>query len=119
MTQLSTHFTRAEFACHCGCGAAQVNPELIALLEQIRLAVDEPIHVLSGVRCVFHNAKVGGKAHSQHLLGNAADIFVDGLSPKQLHALIEQQFDTGGLGLYPTFVHIDVRSGDKARWSGK
>jgi uncharacterized protein YcbK (DUF882 family) len=118
MNQLTVHFNRAEFTCHCGCGASNVNMKLVELLEQIRLTVDEPIHVLSGVRCERHNHHVGGARHSQHILGNAADIYIDGLTPKQLRELIEQKFDVGGLGLYPTFVHIDVRK-DKARWSGK
>jgi uncharacterized protein YcbK (DUF882 family) len=119
MSQLTAHFNRAEFTCHCGCGASNINIKLVELLEKIRLAVNEPIHVLSGVRCEFHNHKVGGARHSQHVLGNAADIFVDGLSPKKLHAFIENNFEVNGMGLYPTFVHVDIRTGDKVRWSGK
>lgn len=118
MSQLSTHFNRAEFTCHCGCGASNINMALVELLEQIRVAVDEPIHVLSGVRCEHHNHHVGGARHSQHVLGNAADIFVDGLTPKLLLKFIEQKFEVGGMGLYPTFVHVDVRK-EKARWTGK
>ena len=36
MNQLTAHFTRAEFTCHCGCGASNINMKLVELLEQIR-----------------------------------------------------------------------------------
>ena len=117
MGDLSQHFDSEEFACHCGCGAKTVNPTLIYLLEEIRARIGKPIHILSGVRCKKHNADVGGAPYSQHLLGNAADIQVKGLSSGQLHDIIENHFIVGGMGLYNTFVHIDVRT-LKARWHG-
>ena len=114
MTQLSEHFDSKEFACHC-CGLEGVSDELIDLLEDIRAAVDEPIHVLSGRRCEAHNRACGGKEHSQHLLGEAADIKCS-LTPKELGKLIERRFNPPGMGVYATFVHVDVRKGPRARW---
>jgi uncharacterized protein YcbK (DUF882 family) len=63
---------------------------------------------------------VGGGSNSQHLYAKAADIVVKGYTPKQVHAKIEEltkagKMTQGGLGLYKTFVHYDIRS-TKARW---
>jgi uncharacterized protein YcbK (DUF882 family) len=115
MTQLSDHFKSSEFACKCGCGEYKVNPELIDLLEDIR-AVTGPVMITSGRRCEAHNRACGGKEHSQHLLGNAADIHVNNHTPKELAALIERRFNPKGMGVYSTFVHVDVRPGARARW---
>lgn len=117
MGDLSEHFSKAEFRCHCGCGADSVSSDLVLALESLRQILNEPIHVLSGVRCQFHNAKVGGVKNSQHLEGTAADIYIDSLSPKHLADYIENHTHIvfGGLGIYPTFIHVDVRQG-KARW---
>lgn len=115
VTQLSTHFKSSEFACKC-CGLSDVNPALITMLEDIRTMVNKAVHINSGRRCEAHNKECGGKPHSQHLLGNAADIHVDGLTPKQLASVIEAQIHPAGMGVYQTFVHVDVRPGPRARW---
>jgi uncharacterized protein YcbK (DUF882 family) len=55
-----------------------------------------------------------------HVKGKAADIVVQGYTPTQLAAVIfklieEKKIRQGGVGIYPTFVHYDIR-GTKARW---
>lgn len=119
MGDLSEHFSRAEFACHCKCGFNDVDLHLVGLLDALRNILNEPIHVLSGCRCEKHNDKCGGVKNSQHKLGKAADIRVDGLSPRKLAEFIEKEtcLVFGGIGIYSTFVHVDVRQG-KARWHG-
>jgi uncharacterized protein YcbK (DUF882 family) len=117
MSKLSPHFDRSEFACKCGCGADKVNPALIDLLERVRKQTGA-VTILSGVRCKAHNKKVGGVQGSQHVLGNAADIKVGGFTPKDLYNLLNNCFSVDGMGLYPTFVHVDMR-GSRARWVGK
>jgi len=74
----------------------------------------------SGYRTYNHNKAVGGAKRSQHLTASAADINAQDYTPKQLHMIIELLIDEGkmkqgGLGLYNTFVHYDIR-GIKARW---
>ncbi|MCF8008053.1 MAG: DUF882 domain-containing protein [Methylovulum sp.] len=113
---LSEHFHKSEFACHCGCGVADVDINLVDLLELIRRQLDTPIYVLSGVRCLKHNRNVKGALNSQHLIGKAADIHVPNMSTKKLYDFIDKKFNVGGMGLYPSFIHIDIRSGH-ARWS--
>lgn len=114
--KVSEHFSAVEFACKCGCGASKVSEGLLDLLEDIRAAVNEPVYITSGRRCEAHNRACGGKEHSQHLLGKAADIRVSSLSPKELASLIEKRFNPKGMGTYSTFVHVDVREGPRARW---
>lgn len=44
------------------------------VLDPLREAWGAPLYVNSGFRCPELNKAVGGSAHSQHLLGEAADI---------------------------------------------
>lgn len=115
---LSLHFTDQEFACHC-CGKLpehDMNPALLELLENARSAFKQPIVIMSGYRCPKHNAEVGGAKHSQHMLGNAADIRVHNVSPADVHNHFSKWHE-GGLGRYDTFTHVDVR-GTRVRWDG-
>ncbi len=120
MGDLSANFSRHEFACHCGCGADSVSSDLVTALQLVRDALNKPISITSGVRCVKHNIKVRGKPRSYHLIGKAADISVAGISPAELYDFIDANADVfgiGGIGLYTKqgFVHVDVRSGNKWR----
>lgn len=116
MGNLSKHFSDTEFACKCGCGFKSVSPKLLARLEVIREEFGAPVIINSGCRCAKHNAKVGGAAASQHLLGTAADITVKGVGLNRVWAFINDRWpNSGGLGRYNTFNHIDVRP-NLARW---
>ena len=114
--KLSEHFSSNEFACRCGCGACEVSPELVTVLEDARAHFNAPLTIVSGRRCIAHNAKVGGAKSSQHLLGTAADIQVKGVQPAVVAGYLEGK-DPGryGVGRYTTFTHIDVRPGP-SRW---
>ena len=95
--------------------------ELAKNLQVIRDEIGKSIHVNSGYRSPSYNKKIGGATRSQHLLGNAADLRVNGMKPSELHKVIlrlikEKKISEGGVGLYRTFVHYDIR-GTKARWS--
>lgn len=122
--KLTQNFSLSEFACRDGSpvpGELLDNVELLAKnLQVLRDYLGEPIHVNSGYRTPAYNAKVGGKPKSKHLTAEAADITVKSKSPRQLVAIIEKliaqgKLRFGGIGLYPGFVHVDVRKG-KARW---
>lgn len=96
--------------------------ELARNLEVIRAFYNKPIKVNSGYRSPAHNKKVKGSPRSQHLLGKAADLRIDGITPKELaqgiKVLIENgKISEGGIGIYDTFTHYDIR-GTKARWNG-
>lgn len=121
MGDLSKHFNQAEFACRCGCGfglgPTDVNPELVTKLEQIRAHFGQPVTINSGCRCSKHNKAVGGAAHSQHLLGNAADIMIRDVAPKVVFDYVTATYKTGGAGSYRLFTHVDVRE-TRSVWHG-
>lgn len=123
MGDLSPHFSRSEFRCK-GCTSANpcpfypvdtVDMALIGVLEEVRERFGKPVHVTSGSRCRPHNTSVGGSSRSQHLLHKAADIVVSGVEPQAVYDFLDPSHG-GGLGLYKTFVHVDVRAG-KVRWT--
>lgn len=117
VVRLSPHFTTDEFRCKDGCGGAYVASQLIAALETLRAKVGAPIHVTSGFRCAAHNRAVGGSPSSQHLVGRAVDIRVDGMSGELLYRLANTIPALHGFGVAAGWIHVDVRAGDLvARW---
>ncbi|SFU80232.1 D-Ala-D-Ala carboxypeptidase family metallohydrolase [Halomonas korlensis] len=116
MTRLSPHFTRAEFACRCGCGFDTVDVETLAILERLRTHFDQPVTVTSGCRCSSHNARIGGVPGSQHTLGRAADIQVRGVPAPSVYAWLAENHPSASLGRYANFIHIDTRQNGPARW---
>jgi uncharacterized protein YcbK (DUF882 family) len=79
------------------------------------------IDLTNAYRCKEHNADVGGATNSQHIKGKAADIKSNTLSPSEIASIIDdlmksEKFKLGGIGIYNTFTHVDIR-GYKARWS--
>jgi len=123
---MTKNFSKFEFESKCG----REMPEEVYLnivkvanqLQYLRDYLGKPIKINSGYRSPEHNEKIGGVKHSQHLLGKAADIAVEGIKPEFIYHYIQDAIDNGemlqgGLGLYETFVHYDIR-GTKARWNG-
>ena len=116
--RLSTNFTVKEFACKDGTDAIMVAPRLVMLLQTIRSHFGKAVNINSAYRTASYNGKVGGAAQSQHCYGTAADISIVGVKPKEIAAFAESLMpDWGGIGIYSTFVHIDVRE-TKSRWNG-
>ncbi|MYL22545.1 DUF882 domain-containing protein [Halomonas alkaliantarctica] len=118
MSQLSPHFHRHEFACRCGCGFDTVDSQTLELLETVRTHFNAPVLITSGCRCEAYNAREGGATESQHLLGRAADIQVQGVSPAAVADWVEAHHPTASVGRYASFTHIDTRSDGPARWQG-
>ena len=116
--QLSANFKVREFACADGTDVIFVSGELVEVLQKIRDHFKTSVTINSGYRTSAHNKKVDGAAYSQHLYGTAADITVKGVKPKDVAAYAEKLLpNTGGIGIYGTFTHIDVRK-VKSRWNG-
>ena len=78
--QLSPAFKVREFRCRDGSDVVMIDESLVVLLQCIREHFGKPITITSGYRTAAHNAAVGGAKSSQHLLGRAADIQVQGAS---------------------------------------
>lgn len=122
--KLTENFSLDEF--HCKDGTPVPNEylenvmELAKNLQILRNEINISITILSGYRTPEHNKNEGGKKASRHLVAQAADIVTRVHTPQQLAFIIERlikekRMKQGGIGIYPSFVHYDVR-GTKARW---
>lgn len=111
---VSEHFARREFACKCRCGFDTVDVELVTYLEMIRNNFNKPVIINSGCRCHNYNTRIHGASKSQHKIGRAADITINGVTPKEI-ADYAESIGVPGIGRYKTFTHIDSRV-NPARW---
>ena len=115
---LAANFKVREFACKDGSDPIFVAPELVEILQKIRTHFGRAVTINSAYRTASYNKKVGGATYSQHCYGMAADIKVKGIAPKTVAAYAETLMpNKGGIGIYSTFTHIDVRE-VKSRWNG-
>ena len=126
--QLSPAFRVREFRCRDGTDTILIDEGLVVLLQCIREHFGKPVHITSGYRTAEHNAAVGGSKSSQHLLGRAADFWVEGVPVATVADYAEKLLPgRGGIGRYPKdaahpsrktgWVHIDTRT-NKSRWKG-
>jgi uncharacterized protein YcbK (DUF882 family) len=122
--QITKNFNLNEFNSKCGRPMpANVRANIIELIKNLQVLRDEvnrPISITSGYRSPEHNAKVKGAKNSQHIYGLAVDLKVQGMTPKEVVPIIEKlikdgKMKQGGIGIYPSWVHYDIR-GTKARW---
>ena len=101
-----------------------MDPRLFDVLHgvQAKLGTNKPFQLISGYRSPETNAHLHAESgqvasHSQHMLGKASDIRVEGVDLAVLHRAA-QSLKAGGVGFYPVsdFVHVDV--GPVRQWSG-
>jgi uncharacterized protein YcbK (DUF882 family) len=77
------------------------------VLQPLRDYINRAININSGYRCLKLNELVGGSATSKHVLGQAADFYIEGISPFDIaKTVMELNLDFDQMILYPTFVHI-------------
>lgn len=116
--KLSANFKVSEFACKDGSDTVFISLGLVSVLQKIRDHFEKPVIINSAYRNDTYNKKVGGAEYSQHKYGKAADICISGVSPATIAAYVETIMpNTGGIGIYRDFVHVDVRA-VRARWNG-
>ena len=117
-TYISKNFRVREFACKDGSDPVFIDDDLVGVLQQIRDHFGKAVIITSAFRTASHNKKVGGATYSQHCYGKAADIKVSGVAPSKVAEYVETLMpNTGGIGRYSTFTHVDVRA-TKSRWNG-
>lgn len=117
---ISAHFKVKEFHSRKDpADLVKVDERLIELLENIRNFVGKPVNINSGYRSAAYNATIKNAVpNSQHVQGKAADIRINGVSPAQVAQIAECFLgSSGGIGIYSTFTHVDVRI-SCARWKG-
>lgn len=114
--KLSLNFRVHEFACKDGSDVIFISPTLVDILQKIHTHFGKRVTVNSAYRTPSHNKSQNGATNSQHLYGLAADILVSGASPKAVAQYVETLLpNSGGIGIYKNFTHVDVRS-TKSRW---
>ena len=99
-------FLQSDFACKCGCGKADMDPDFMQRLQKLCKYVG-PMEVTCGFRCSNHpeeREKLRGGAHS---IGHAADLQYS--SARQLAAIlaVAESWGFKGLGIHSQFIHLD------------
>ena len=101
-----------------------MDPGLFDAMHDIntRLETNRPFQVISGYRSARTNAMLharssGVASKSQHTLGKALDVRIEGVDLRNLRKAA-LDVNAGGVGYYPVsnFVHVDV--GRKRQWVG-
>jgi hypothetical protein len=88
-----------------------------SVLEPLREALGQPIHINSGYRCRKLNTAIGGSQRSAHMDGCAADIVIEGWTPHDVTkaiALMSLPIDTLILE-FDEWVHIAIAKDGKPR----
>ena len=83
---------------------------LAELLENVRALFNKPIRINSAYRSITVNSLLGSKPTSQHCIGCAADIHIDGLTPDQVVKRIMNstiQYDQL-IREFDSWVHISI-----------
>ena len=114
------YFTRDEFKCKCGgkyCNGYPAEPDerMVRIADQLRKNLGVPIIIVSGLRDRTWNAIQGGVSNSQHMYGEAADIYARGVSQSRVEAELDK---IGGVRYHYAIkgssnVHFDVPKGDR------
>lgn len=108
--QIGKYFKLREFASKDGCPIAFVDTYLVGILDLLRKKIGKPVIINSGYRTTERNKKVGGAKYSYHTRGMAADIRVNGMSPKELGKVLNDLVpDECGIIVYNNWVHFDTR----------
>ena len=117
MGDISKNISKHEIECKCGCGFADINPDVIEMwqgaCDHFSEMLNRPVvlKINSGCRCDSHNKAVGGTKGSQHRLGNAIDGKIIGVPYFRLFNYFDSKYpDSHGIKLYTTFVHGDCRA---------
>lgn len=139
--KITEHFDSLEFSCRDGNLypldrsteiGTWLKTRLLSLCETLEIireaAGGGSIRITSGYRTLEYNRKLGSPDTSQHVKGRAADIQHSTLTVEKLHELVLSLYRAGrlpklgGIGLYPSFLHLDVRprleDGHLSRWYG-
>ena len=108
MGDLSANFSSIEIRCKCGCGAANINNDLLNKLQAMRTIAGMPVTINSAVRCKAHNKAVGGSETSSHIHGEAADISAQNDAQRGVMIPAAAKAGFTRIGIAKDFIHVDV-----------
>jgi uncharacterized protein YcbK (DUF882 family) len=138
--QLSEHFMFSQFdqPAAYGCAAVKYPHKWITDRAMLLAAVLEAVcselggysmTVTSGYRSRAFNQALRAAGYpvarnSQHCEGRAVDVVFEGLEPTEVYVTAlslhrRGRIRLGGLGLYPSWVHLDIRAGSLQQWLGR
>lgn len=102
------YFRKLEFECTCGCGRADMDPQLIIMLDALRERYGKPLIITSGFRCENHPAEASKLKPGSHAQGTAVDIKTT--TGHQKYQIKHLAYSMGfvGIGDGNTFTHLDV-----------
>ena len=82
----------------------------IRLLEPVRKHCAAPLHITSGYRCESLNKRIGGVANSQHLTGEAVDIYTPDLAGmyEYLKSVEAPEYDQAIYYKRKNFIHLSL-----------
>lgn len=124
MSIVLMHFDLAEFACKCGeCGStgAEMDPDFLYMLDNLREDCGFPFIVTSGYRCPDYNDEIASTGRDgPHTTGKAVDISA---AFAQAHTLLKKAMhrDIPGIGINgrgeyrKRFIHLDTLRGENSR----
>ena len=92
------HFDPEEIRCKCDgqfCNGFphKMQPLVMQIAERARQWSGHPIQVISGLRCETHNRNEKGVWNSQHMYGEALDVYFYGKTPSAALAWLQSQPD--------------------------
>lgn len=109
--ELGKYFKVKEFACKDLSPVVFIDDYLWSILNVLRTKIGKPVIITSGYRTPAWNEKAGGAKYSYHMRGMAADIRVNGMTPKQVANILNEIVpDECGIIVYRSWVHFDVRT---------
>ena len=122
--KLSPNFSTIEFQCRCTYASCKVQTLDMALVTKLQFIRDElkvSISPTSAYRCskkqadLSQDPRVETVPNSSHMQGIACDFTTKDL--RKAADLANTYFDA--VGVSPSFIHVDLRSDKKRRWTYK
>lgn len=108
--EIGLHFKVKEFACKDGSQVVFIDDYLVAMLDVLRNKIGKPVIINSGYRTPTRNKEVGGAKYSYHMRGMAADIRVNGMTPREIAKKLDEIVpECCGIIVYSGWVHFDTR----------
>ncbi len=122
MGNISTHISRHEIECHCGCGMSSADKRLVEAIEDCvqffedREARRLKVFFITWNLCQAHNAAKGGAELSRHPMGLATVFSIEDVKESDVADYLEARWPASyGIGRYDGRTYLDVRD-YPARW---